>query len=120
MSGDHLNVFQFFSAFGLGAIVVALVQAWLSSRAEFAKRKFFEKKECYVGLLEAYHRAAVESTEEAAKNFGYWQMRCELVAPAAVRKAIQEIVDTNENRQLRNVAHESLKEALRRDLGISR
>jgi hypothetical protein len=113
------NILPLISAFGMGAIVTALVQAWLLKKAELLKRNFQEKKECYVGLLEAYHRAAIENTNEAAKNFGYWQMRCDLVAPQEVRKAIQEIINTNENKEARNVAHENLKRALRKDLGVT-
>jgi hypothetical protein len=114
-----MSVVQFISAFGLGAVITAIIQAWLTHRGEISKRAFQEKKECYIGLLEAYHRAAVENTDQAAKNFAYWQMRCELVAPEQVRKAIQEIVNTNDNRDQRGVAHENLKRALRKDLGIS-
>jgi ribulose bisphosphate carboxylase small subunit len=102
------------SAAGIGGIIGSLlttfVQAWLSNK--------LEKKESYIGLLEAYHAAAVEHTDKAAKNFAYWQMRCELVAPKEVREVIQKIVDTNDNHKERIVAHEKLKEALRKDLGI--
>jgi hypothetical protein len=115
-----MNLIQFISAFGLGAVVTALVQAWLSRRTDILKRNFLEKKECYVGLLEAYHRAAVENTSQAAKNFGYWQMRCELVAPDEVRRAIQEIINTNDDQQARNIAHENLKKMLRRDMGVAK
>jgi hypothetical protein len=83
------------------------------------QRNFQEKKESYVGLLQAYHRAAVEGTDEAAKEFAYWQMRCELVAPENVRNAIQAIVDTNDDRVARDLAHERLKAALRNDIGVA-
>lgn len=115
-----MSTIQFISAFGLGAILSVLIQAWLKQKSDISKRNFQEKKECYIGLLEAYHRAAVEKTDEAAKNFGYWQMRCELVAPKEVRDAIQEIVNTNDDREKRNIAHENLKTTLRRDIGITR
>jgi hypothetical protein len=70
--------------------------------------------------LEAYHRAAVEGTDEAAKSFALWQMRCELVAPATVRNAISQIVATNEDREGRNIAHENLKIAMRADLKVTK
>ena len=110
---------QLISGFDLGALVTVLIKEWISHKTHISKRNFQEKKECYVGLLESYHRAAVEGTDLAAKNFAYWQMRCELVAPYVVRKAIREIVDTNENRKARYLAHENLKNCLRKDMGVS-
>jgi len=113
-----MNIIEFLSVFGLGAIVAALIQAWLHHKSYISKQNFQEKKEAFVGLLEAYHRAAVENTDEAAKNFAYWQMRCELVSSENVRDVIQKIVDTNNNKKERFIAHEELKHVLRKDLGI--
>jgi|SRR3990167_9907170 hypothetical protein len=106
------------TAFGLGSVVTALVQSWLAQSAKQDERCFQEKQVAYVGLLQAYHRAAVEGTDEAAKEFAYWQMRCELVGPQRVRDAIRRIVETNDDRDQRAIAHEALKDALRSDLGI--
>lgn len=107
------------TAFGLGSIVTAVVQAWLSRRTQQDERSFREKQAAYIGLLEAYHRAAVEGTDDAAKAFAYWQMRCELVAPAPVRDAIRRIVDTNDDRLGRSSAHNDLQTAMRADLRIT-
>ncbi|MBZ0217253.1 MAG: hypothetical protein K8F25_11905 [Fimbriimonadaceae bacterium] len=117
---NHMNFVEFFSAFGLGALVVALVQAWFSRQAYLSKRNFEEKKEAYIGLLEAYHQAAVNPSDTASKNFAYWQMRCELVAPATARDAIQRIIATNNDKATRYNAHDELKSALRKDLGVDR
>ncbi len=108
------------TAFGLGSIVTALIQSWLSQRAAIADRKFAEKQSAYIGLLEAYYRAAVEGTDEAGKAFAYWQMRCELVGSAKVRDAISRIVETNEDRKGRHEADLDLKLAMRQDLGITK
>ena len=108
------------TAFGLGSIVTALVQSWLAQRSKQDERAFREKQAAYVGLLEAYHRAAVEGTDEAAKAFAYWQMRCELVAPASVRDAIRRIVETNDDRAARMKADHDMKEAMRADLRITK
>lgn len=108
------------TAFGLGTIATALVQSWLAQRAKLDDRRFQEKQAAYTGLLEAYHRAAVEGTVEAGKAFAYWQMRCELVASTEVRDAIRRIVATNDDRPARETAHEAMQEAMRADLGITR
>lgn len=108
------------TAFGLGSIVTALVQAWMAQRGRIEGRSFEERKAAYIGLLEAYHRAAVEQSDTAAKNFAYWQMRCELVAPKGVREARTRIIETNDDPLGRPIAHAALKDALRADLGVIR
>lgn len=113
-----MSIISLLTAFGLGSIVTALVQAWLKNRSEHNVRSFQEKQAAYIGLLEAYHQAAIKPSQEAAKNFAYWQMRCELVAPERVRAAIQSIVDTNDDRKGRDLAHEELKCAMREDLNL--
>lgn len=115
-----MDILPLLTAFGLGSIVTTLVQAWLSQRSKHDQRNFRERQSAYIGLLEAYHRAAVEGTDEPGKNFAYWQMRCELVAPEPVRKAIDRIVETNEDRKGRVTAHEDLKAALRADLSVAK
>lgn len=110
---------EFLSAFGLGAVVTAFIQAWLAHRSETSKRNFQEKKECYIGLLEAYRSIAIENTNVTAKNFAYWQIRCELVGSERVRKAIEDLKNTNPNSVTRDQAHENLKIALRSDLKIT-
>ena len=108
------------TAFGAGSVVTALIQAFLTQISKKSERSFAEKKEAYVGLLKAYHEAAVNPSEESSKNFAFWQMRCELVAPKAVRLAIENIITTNDNRDARYKAHEELKDRLRKDLGVIR
>src|ERR1044072_8731225 len=105
-----------FAAFGLGSVVTAFVQAWLTNRTRRFDRGFAEKQAAYVGLLEAYHHAAVEGTDETSKRFAYWQMRCELVASEAVRDAIRRIAETNDDPEGRLRADRDLRMAMRADL----
>ncbi len=112
-------VIPLLTAFGLGSLLTAFLQHWFSVRSKKEARDFSERREAYIGLLEAYHRAAIEGTGEAAKTFAYWQMRCELVAPTDVRKAIADIIATNDDLPKRYIAHDKLKDAMRRDLKVS-
>jgi len=114
------EVIPFLTAFGLGSIVTAFIQSWLKRKEHLEDRNFEERKKAYVGLLEAYHKAAVEPSDSNAKNFAYWQMRCELVAPQEVRDAIKQIIDTNDNPEARYKAHNHMKNTLRRDLAITK
>jgi hypothetical protein len=114
-----MEIIPLLTAFGLGSIVTAFVQYWLGNKSKEDERRFREKQAAYVGLLEAYHRAAVEGTDEASKLFAYWQMRCDLVGSKDVRIAIQKIVDTNDDREGRTKADNELKIAMRADLGVT-
>lgn len=114
------QILSLITAFGLGSIVTALIQSWLARKSMKDERSFREKQAAYVGLLEAYHRAAVEGTDETSKAFAYWQMRCELVATADVRDAIRRIVATNDDRAGRERADNDMKEAMRADLGVTK
>lgn len=115
-----MDILPLLTAFGLGSVVTAFIQSWLAQRSKQDERSFREKQAAYVGLLEAYHRAALEGTEPAAKQFAYWQMRCELVAPQPVREAIQRIVETNDDRAEREKADREMRIAMRADLGITK
>jgi hypothetical protein len=121
-----MDFIQVLSAAGIGGIVGSLVttvvQSWLSQRATVTNRNFQERKEAYVGFLEALHRSQVEKSFEASERAGFWQNRCELVAPKAVRKLIQRIFETNPTN---GKAHpdrprivSDLKSAMRVDLGV--
>lgn len=89
-------------------------------KERIAKLRFEEKKAAFIGLLETYHAAAVAPSDANSKNFAYWQLRCDLVASDDVRDAIAGIIETNDDRDARNVAHERLKTSMRKDLGISK
>ena len=115
-----MSILPLLTAFGLGSVITVLIQAVVAQHVQKSARSFEERKAAYIGLLEAYQRAAVEGTDAAAKEFAYWQMRCDLVAPEEVRLAISKIVDTNDDRPGRASAHENLKSALRADLGIGK
>jgi hypothetical protein len=119
-----MSIIQFLSAFGLGAIVAAFVQAWFSNRAYISKRNFEEKKESYIGFLDALHQSEVERTEKSALNVGHWQNRIELVGSRTVIGACARIKETNpisgEVHPERPQALRDLKEAMRKDLGVTK
>ena len=121
-----MGILQILSAAGIGGIVgsllTTLVQAWISHRSYLSNRNFQEKKEAYIGFLEALHRSQVERTSEAALTAGHWQNRCELVGAIEVRRLIQRITETN---PMGNGTHpdrptviSDLKAAMRKDLGV--
>ncbi len=118
-----MDIVQFLSAFGLGAVVTALTQAWLSNRAYISKRNFEEKKESYIGYLDAMHQSEIEQSDNAAKNVGLWNNRIELVGSRNVIIACQKIQKTNPTSEAmhpdRPQALANLKTQMRNDLGVA-
>jgi len=116
---DLQLIISLIAAAGLGSIFTTCIQECLISRRDSENRKFEEKKEAFIGLLKAYHSSAVDPSEKNAKEFGYWQLRCELVASDPVRKAVQRMIDTSgDEHPDRPEAYKEFLKCLRDDLGI--
>lgn len=107
------------TAFGLGSIVSALVQALLKRSEVTSNRRFTEKREAFIGFLEAYASLATLQTDAAAKQFAYWEIRCQIVAHKRVSIALAELKQSAPDSQERDAAHAALIEAMRRDLQVS-
>jgi len=121
-------IIPFVSAVGLGGAIgsalTIVLQAWLSRRAARDDRQFRERKEAYIGLLNALHRSEVEGTPEAAKNVGHWMNVCDLVGSGPVLGQLRRLVETNPlpggaAHHGRPAALMGLKEAMRADLGVT-
>jgi len=119
---DTALVISFLTAFGLGSIVTAFVQSYIATKQQIDQRRFEERKSAYIGLLEAFRDAHLGSTseriDEAGKVFGYWQMRCDLVASEPVRKSIQAVLDADREDQPNAV--EKMKSAMRSEIGLTK
>jgi hypothetical protein len=118
-----MNFISLLTAFGLGSIVTAFIQAWLTKKSYLENRNFQEKKEAYVGFLKAAHRSEIDKTEESALFLGHCADICSLVGSKEVIKMLQEHRKTN---PVNNQFHPdrprvwlNLKNAMRKDLGVS-
>jgi hypothetical protein len=88
----------------------------MARRASTSDRWYQEKREAYLGLLEALHDAAVHPSDENSKAFALWQTRCELFGSNDVARYAQAMIDTNEGpREQRNEAFKSLLQAMKAD-----
>lgn len=81
-------------ALGLGSLATVIPQWFLARAVDRRSLRFEERKEAYVGLLQAMHRSEIEKSDDAALRVGHWCARCELVAPLAVRNAVRHLVNT--------------------------
>lgn len=90
-----MNIIEFLSAFGLGALVTALVQAWLSHKSYISKRNFQEKKESYVGYLDAIYKSDIKNTVETGAYLAHWKNRIELIGSKEVIYLCNRFFETN-------------------------
>lgn len=102
---------------GIGAVIKSAVDHFNNRRAVSQDRLYQEKREAYLGLLGALHKAAVHPSDEHSKDFALWQTRCQLFGSPEVSKCCQAMVDTNDSGFVaREVAFKRLVEAMRQDL----
>jgi len=73
---------QYLSAFGIDAVF-----------KEKRTLRFQEKKEAYIGLIDAIRLVTTTPSEEHKRMFGAWHIRCELVGSTEVCDALKRIVE---------------------------
>lgn len=106
---------------GLGSLLLALLQSWLSKRKSDEDRIFTERREAYLGLLDSWRRQNMEGlTQETRQDVGHWITRCELVGSERLRKSLEQWHATDLGSAERNTAGQALQQAMRDDLIPSR
>ncbi|MGR6862699.1 hypothetical protein ACU5EH_21805 [Aliivibrio salmonicida] len=73
-------------------------------------------KNAYLGLLDALHKAVVEPSNAASKEYAIWRAKCSLFGSKDVVHFAQKMVDTNDDRVEREKAFNGLLEVMRKDL----
>jgi hypothetical protein len=104
-------------AVGIGTLINTVYSDWRTRAAKRTDRLYEEKRNAYLGLLDAFHKAAVEPSDAASKAFALWQTRCNLFGSEEVSLYVQRIIDTNDGpRSERNEAFKGLLNAMKADL----
>jgi hypothetical protein len=102
---------------GIGSLITSVVSHLMTRRAAISDRWYQEKRQAYLGLLNALHDAAVEPSDQHSKAYALWQTQCSLFGSPSVMQYAQMIVDTNDAPyEERNKAFKGLLEAMRLDL----
>jgi hypothetical protein len=121
--GGKMEILQIIFAGGLGAVIGTVIQSVWASKTAKEQRTYQEKKEAYVGFLNAIHRSEIEKTHEAALYAGHWQFICEIVGNQSVRDCLKRYEESNpidgKAHPERREVMEDLKEAMRQELGFS-
>jgi hypothetical protein len=108
---------SYLTVFGAGSLLTALVQILLNTRAKNRQRQYDERKEAYVGLLEAWVRQEDDGYSDASmRDVGHWVLRSELVASTAVFELLKKWQDTKPGSDERIETTKRLKLAMRDDL----
>lgn len=102
----------------LTAIITKMLDHVIAQKTARQTLLYKEKREAYLGLLDALYKAAVQPSSENSKAFALWQTRVEVFGTLEVAEAVQGIVNTNDpmQRQERDIYFQKLIEAIRKDL----
>lgn len=74
---EALNVISLFiGGLGIGSLINSYAKNAIEEKRSKRERLYQEKRDAYIGLLEAIHTAAVEPSERASKTYALWQTRC--------------------------------------------
>ncbi len=102
---------------GLGSLLTSFVNHFLNKRSQIDSRLYQEKREAYLGLLEALHKAAVSPSDLNSKNFALWQTRVNLFGSMGVSKSVEGMIATNDGpRSERDKVFRTLVDEMRLDL----
>lgn len=105
---------------GIGSLLKGVVDHFLAGRAKSSDRAYQEKREVYIGLLQALREAAVKPSNENAKAFALWHARCAIFGANEVTVAAQRLIDTDHKGTkggARDNAYQDLINAMRKDMG---
>ena len=112
-----MDVISLLTAFGMGTLITAIVQWYISTRFEAKKRQYDERKEAYVGLLESWVRQENNGfTKDSERDVGHWHLRAQLVASERVYGLLCGWIGTEPGSSERIEITQKLKMTMRDDL----
>lgn len=103
-----------FGGLGIGSILTTATNYFFNQRAAKRDKIYAEKRETFIGLLDALREASLAPSHAASKAYRLWQARCELFASSEVAKYARDLMDTPPKNRERH--YESLIAAMKKDL----
>jgi hypothetical protein len=104
--------------FGLGSLLTSVVQTWMQRSTDAKAKAFTEKRDCYLGLIEAIRDHKLNSNDKNLMQYAYWKARAVLVGSPEVFRLAQLVSDTKGGTKENNKAHGDLLTEMRKDLGV--
>lgn len=112
-----MNWISLLSAFGFGSVVSVIAQWYFSNRMAIQERKYRERKEAYIGLLESWaNQDKSEFAPHTSIDVGHWHLRATLVASKNVHLLLMKWMELTPGSDERIKVTNDLKEAMRSDL----
>ena len=114
---ESLNWTTILTAIGASSLLSLLMQHMLSNQLFRKKTQIQERKEAFIGLLEAWRDQEQEGVTNKNKfEVGHWILRCELVGSNNLRCKLRNWNETQPGSSERSKALKELKNAMRKDL----
>jgi len=110
------TIAAFLGGLGVGSVITAVLQHFLSRKAQQADTLRKDRSDVYAGLLQALETLEVTDSMANAKHFGMWVARAEVVASESVISAIATMRATQPNSTQRDHALAHLLRCMRSDL----
>ena len=101
---------------GLGTLLTTIANHLMTRRASLSDRLYQEKREAYLGLLNAIYTAASEPSDTNAKSYAHWHARCKVFGADDVERYAGLFADMSAAWDVRGERFEKLVAAMRADL----
>jgi hypothetical protein len=111
-------LFPLLGGLGIGSLLSAIVNHHLAVRSKLKDRLYEEKRETYLGMIQALRDCCVRPSLETVKTYGAWHDRCKLFGSEDVVRASQQYIETSNDigGEARAKAYKELFEEMRSDI----
>lgn len=116
---EFLAVTTFLSGLGLGGVITFLIKHAMEQKSKVKEIWLLDYKASCDGLLNAYRQVALTGSQEALKDFAFYQLKLHLYANIEVLEACEQLKNSEAGTAERDIAVKSLLRAMRNDLGLA-
>lgn len=114
---ELINIISLFvGGLGVGTLINSYAKNAIEEKRTRRERLYQEKRDAYIGLLEAIHAAAVEPSEKASKNYALWQTKCLIFGSQKVASLATLFADGVPGTHERNEVFEILLLEIKKDI----
>lgn len=110
------SILAIFGGLGIGSLLTAVVNHFLSKKKDAAEKLYQEKKEAYIGMTRALYDAEIEPGPKNEKMFGYHLNIAKMFSSSDVIVSAQKVIESAPGSQNRKTALDEFYEAMRKDL----
>jgi hypothetical protein len=116
---EFTTLATFLSGLGLGGIITFIIKHSLEQKSKIKEIWLLDYKATCDGLLNSYKEVALSGSQQALKEFAYYQIKLELYANDSVLLATNKLKESAAGTIERDNAVKALLRAMRSDLGMA-